>query len=328
MGTKIRRDRSDLPTAPTGDGGRVPDTDPWVGRAIGQAYLARHYEAEKAHAIEGTRFRASMAGSCTRALAYYFAKVAESDPTGPADAWRMQLGTLIHEELQAVFLDAIPGAEIEVKVPIVDGEGSMHIDIVVRQPLEQRWAVGDPEHAAAMKQGQAEWVTAIEVKSINGFGYKMTATSYQGPPKGPKGNHLGQAALGAKAVDADEMIVAYLSMENVGPNLIRYCDDPEFGRFTAQWTYSREEYMAIAEREERRVRYVLGMVPLEDEAAMAEKAKLVPAYVDTDDGVAVQIMPPASGQTVAPAEGGKLMPVGQTWHCGYCRWRARCKADG
>lgn len=326
--TQIRRDLSDLPAASTDAAGRTPDSDPWVGRQLGEAFLAKRHEASKAHAVPGTRFRFSMAGSCTRAIAYYVAGTAESNPATAADAWRMQLGTEIHELLQAAVLDAFPEAEIEVVCQLPEIDGSGHIDIVIRQPLddfEVADQLDDPDRQGGVVQ--TEKVIAIEVKTINGFGFKSQATFFKGPPKGPKPGHLGQAALGAAAIGADELIVVYLAMENVGPTLVRYTDDKIFGRFTAQWTYDRAEFMAIADREKRRVRYVLDKVPAPDGAPSTEAAAKVPAYVDNDFGVAVQIMPPGTGQTVTSHD-GKLMPEGSTWHCDYCRWKDQCKADG
>jgi hypothetical protein len=307
---QIRRDLTGLPTASTDAGGRPPDRDPWVGRTLATAWLDKRYVADKAHAIDGTRMRMSMAGQCTRAIAYYVAGVPESDPPDEADVWRMQLGTEVHELLQAAMVDAFPGAQIELRVGLEELSTSGHIDVVVRTPIDG-----------------GTRTTSIEVKTVNGFGFKMAATNFNGPPEGPRRQHLAQAALQARAIDADEMIIAYVSLENVSPQLARYATTPVFGRFTAQWTYTRDEYMAIFDTEAKRIRYVLDKVPTGDEATMAADAAKVPPFIQHAGGSHARIHPPASGGWIQEAD-GQIIDAGKTWVCDYCRWRAQCNSDG
>jgi hypothetical protein len=50
------------------------------------------------------------------------------------------------------------------------------------------------------------------LKTVNGFSFKMKATGFKGPAEGPSWAHILQGALAARALGADTMIIAYLSM--------------------------------------------------------------------------------------------------------------------
>jgi len=65
--------------------------------------LIKIIEEGKAHAVEGSRFRFSMAGTCSRLLQYYVNGEPVTNPPDAADAWRMGLGTMVHVAIQEYF---------------------------------------------------------------------------------------------------------------------------------------------------------------------------------------------------------------------------------
>jgi len=298
----INRDLSSLAAAEPRSA-VVPDLNPFIGRALAGQWLDENHEQHKNHAVEGTKFRFSMAGSCSRALAYYMTQVEETDPIDEADAWRMGLGTMIHEALQDACVKAFPGAETEVKVQVDGLNGSGHIDMVLHDVRD-----GKP------------WVTAVEIKSINGFGFKMAATGFKGPAEGPRRSHIQQGALGAMSVNADELIICYVAMENVSPSLAKYSDDPVFGRFTAQWTYDRATYMKYAVDEIDRVNHVINA--LESGASAID----IEPTVENNNGVIVSITNPSNGAWILQHE-NEVLDSGTVWNCNYCRWQSRCSKE-
>jgi hypothetical protein len=349
----ITRDLSDLP-AGTPAGGRAPDRDPVFARRIVDAWLARYLadgNDELAFAFPDTRFRASWASGCARKLGYAIlandakrqlaavqtrpldgtdddldrwaeelerakatvAALAPTDPMGVADFWRFSMGTAVHDMIQGVLADAYPDADIELPVdlrPLLDGSGT--IDVVVREQLEHE---ADP------------FVTVVEIKSINGFGFKMAATAQKGPPEGPRHSAVVQGALTATALDADRLIVIYFSLENLSPGLAAGMGvEDEIARFVAQWTYGPEEFRPLAEREHARVNRILEVLG---------EGKLPPrALEDPEVPRAARITDPRPANKPDRARwevvdgDGKVTQVGTTWVCGYCDQRQRCIDDG
>ena len=315
----IRRDLSALPRA-NKSVGIVPDSDPFIGRAVAAAWLMDNHSDSKPHAVAGTKFRFSMAGSCSRSLAYYFAGAEATNLPDAADAWRMGLGTMVHESVQKYFAEAaetwkpaviggkypVDRIEVEFEVPVhlesISGSGSA--DMVVRY--------FDPNNKCV-------WVQVIELKTINGFGFKMAATGFKGPAEGPRLSHVQQAALCARGLDADEVIICYLSMENVSPSIAQsYCDDVEFGRFTAQWSFDRATYEELALLEMDRLQALL----------VADDPVDVERQVYNDWTNIVTISNPRTGAYEEYADDGTLVNAGKIWNCNYCRYQDRCIADG
>ena len=310
----INKNLGSLPVVNTGNGVR-PDADPFIGRAIAKAWLDVNYQEGKAHAVEGSRFRFSMAGTCSRLLQYYVNGVEVTNPPDAADAWRMGLGTMVHEAIQEHF-KSIGNAgnlfdsdsfdvEMETKTSIPKISGSGHVDMF--------FTLYDKNKEVIRK-------IVVEIKTLNGFGFKMAATGFKGPAEGPRRDHIKQAALSAYALDADDVIMCYVSMENVSPSLAgKYCDDPEFGRFTAQWTYSKAEWMPFAEAEIDRIGSVLAQID-------HPSKQLVAPSIENDNGNQVFITDPSTGRWELTHE-GELIDSGKAWQCGYCRYRDRCIKD-
>jgi len=309
----IKKNLGDLPVVSTGNGVR-PDTDPFIGRAIAKAWLDKNYQEGKAHAVEGSRFRFSMAGTCSRQLQYYINGEPVTNPPDAADAWRMGLGTMVHTAIQEYFEASMVNGvfdcnyyevEMETKTSIPEISGSGHVDMF--------FTLFDKDSKPYRK-------VVVEIKTLNGFGFKVAATGFKGPAEGPRRDHIKQAALSAYALDADDVIMCYVSMENVSPSIAgKYCDDPEFGRFTAQWTYSKAEWMPLAEAEIARVSSVLSQI---DDPS----GGLVEPTIENDNGLLVSITDPATGRWELMHE-DTLIDSGRAWQCGYCRYRDTCIAS-
>jgi hypothetical protein len=277
--------------------GEPPDEHPrWGSILIDWCYTQA--EKNKPNAVEGARFRHSDAGICSRALAYAALGIESSNPPDPAGYYIFWLGDVIHEAwqaaLQAKFGEA---AEVEVKVGADDMGG--HIDAVVK-----------------MESGKTEpYVVAIEVKSQGGYGYKLASAQFQGPPEGPKLTHKLQAFLNAKRVNADEAVVLYITKDP--NNWVAEGLDPML-RVVAEWTYTREQYMPLADKEDWRIHEILRL--LDDE-------KMLPARKVPELGAQNHlILDPTKGEWANIVDGALVYPdkYKPYWGCGYCRYQDTC----
>jgi hypothetical protein len=237
--------------------------------------------------------------------------IPKSDPPGLADAWRMGLGTTVHEMLQTIGTELFAGdddfenvkSEVDVDLRPIGIEGSAHIDMVFTY------------------KGK---LTVLELKSAGGFKFKMAATSFKGPPEGPSFGHIMQAALSAKALGAENVVIAYLAMENVSPSLAKAYTKSEAGRFAAEWHYTVEELEPWIEAEVKRIQGIAAVVK-NDNAKVPPRQlcdpEIAPGAVVTDPnhGVWVALESPLS-QTI--------IDTGDTWMCAYCDHRTKCIEDG
>ena len=228
----VAKDLSDLPNAPR-DAGSPPTSQPEFVNAIAESWYQQYLESGAAHRNKAIDlpYRGSFAGfRCDRQLYYAMAGMPRNVPS-IADAYRMSLGTLVHDGLESAIKDAMPNAEFEVEVDLrtIGVDGSAHADIVTY-----------------FDDGRCDAV--VEVKTVNGFGFKTMASDFKGPPEGPRSGHVLQAALSAMALGAERVVVSYLSMESMSPSLSKYVDG-DIGRFAAEWHFSKEEYEAIAKPE-------------------------------------------------------------------------------
>ena len=127
--------------------------------------------------------------------------------------------------------------EVDVDLRTIGVPGSAHADIVTYHD-----------------DGRVDAV--VEVKTVNGFGFKSMATDFKGPAQGPRSGHVLQAAMSAAALNADRVVVAYLSMENLSPSMSKYCEG-DIGRFAAEWHYTRDEYMVMVDSEVSRITQIV-----------------------------------------------------------------------
>lgn len=353
----VVKDMSDLPKASAATG-EPPEQVMRFASLLAEAWHEINVENgadDKAFAVEGTRFRASWATGCARALSY---KVLENDakvalagflatappagdgtnpeddaiqaqhdrlvanveamrPTNPpsvADSFRMGLGTMVHEGLEPAIARAFPGAELEVAVdlrPDVDGSATMDVKLTEPDRISER--TGKP------------YVTVIEIKSVNGYGFKLGVTNERGPAEGPKYSHKVQAALAGVALDADEIVIVWVSLECISVGMAaKYKLPTEAHRFAGEWRYDRETFEPWARREHTRVAKVI---------ALLDEGQLAPRAIDDPEiPKAARIVDPKAkdgyGRWEVRDGEGAITQTGETWWCGYCWHRDRCVVDG
>lgn len=300
----INKSIADLPRS-TDFGGSPPSENNFVAEAVAEKWYDKYLEDGRdtlARAMpEAGPYRGSFASKrCDRALWYGLNDVPYSNPHTLADAWTFGLGHTVHEMLQDVLGDLFEGAEAEVEVDLnaIGIPGSSRMDMVLDYKGKK---------------------TAVEIKSINGFGFKMASTTFHGPPEGPRSGAVIQSALAAKALGCDQIVIAYLSLEKVSTNLASSYSNSEAGRFAAEWHYTVAELDPIIEAETKRINAVV-------------KATKPPPRRLIDQGIPqfAKITNPDSGDWVAlEAPGSKVIAdTGSTWMCAYCSHRDLCKQDG
>lgn len=261
-------------------------------------------------AVEGARFRHSDAGACSRVLAYKALDIPRSNPVDASGDFIMRFGSLAHDAWQEVLQERFPGAEVEVKVGDADMAG--HIDAVVTKPTDLDLAdLGVPD-------AETPWKVAIEAKTVGGFAYKRAigVPPASRVPRGPSYSHVIQAALNAKAVDADEAVVLYWTREAISVQMAADRNLGDYGRVCAEWTLDRPTYEAVAATEITRVKAILDLL---DQGVLP--ARKIP---DPELPLRHVITVPANGEWVSMNEEGVPDDAGLTWHCAYCGWLDIC----
>lgn len=286
------KDLSDLPKAKGGRSGLLPDENPRFIQCLVEAWAEEHDE-NKPTAM-GTKFRHSDAGGCGRAITYTAAGIPASDPMDLSGVWNVALGQRLHDLWQYVLQAKHPGAEVEVKVATRGADGSGHIDAVIRH------------------EGRT---IAYELKSIGGWGYKAAIGLAKGDAEGPKTSHLLQASLNGLGVDADEVVIGYLSKEAVSIGIAESKRLSELERFCAEWTFTREQYEPLAVAEAERISGLLALV---------EDGTLGRRNVPHDMDRGAEIMEPATGAWVNEHPDGTVIATGKQWTCGYCKFQSLC----
>lgn len=293
-------DFHDLPPKPQGE---PPDAESRFGRILVDwchAQALKHDEEWEANHPDPKRFYHSDAGACSRAIAYAALRIKPSNPPDAPGSYIMWLGSMIHEAWQSALQERYPDAEIEVKVED-DGTGG-RIDAVVILPTTNA----------------KPYVISIEAKSAGGYGYKLASAKFNGPPEGPKLGHKLQAFLNAKRRDADEAVVVYLARD---PNNWIADDLDPYLRVVAEWTYTREQYLPLADKEDERIHTILQMV--DDGMLPARKAPEIaldfPKHLIVEPATGAYLIANEKGEWVVP-------PVKNPhyWGCGYCRYQDTC----
>ena len=283
----------------------APVAQPEFVSAVANAWYDEYIEtggAYRAKAIADLPYRGSnTALRCDRQL--YFAMTGEERPLPSiADAYRMSLGTLVHAGLEPAIKKAFKNARFEVPIDLrpIGVPGSANADIVTYHD-----------------DGRCDAV--VEVKTVNGFGFKSMATDFKGPAQGPRSGHILQAALSALALNADRVVVAYLAMENLSPTMSKYVEG-DLGRFAAEWHYDRETYTELALAEVERIKNVAAY--LEFDTAPA------PWVHDTEVPAMSYISDPMKGTwvTIDPKNPNVIVDTGRVWFCDYCDFRTKCVA--
>lgn len=310
------RDLSHLPPAGTPEG-RPPDEHPRFGPALLHAILAERMAAdERPMAAEDARFRASWGGKCSRFLAYAMTGQPKTNPPDVISHWSFLLGQLVHDAIDAVAPLVFPGAEVEVarRIPLVDDDGEIvvvaasHADLVVP---------AHPEEPPSNRR------VAIEVKSTNGYGYKLKSTNFRGPEQGPDMGAVVQGAIACVENDCDELVVLLFSLEAISKDQADRSKLPQpERRVTAEWTFSREECEQIVAAEYRRVKRVTTLIDADgDPTAVPRK------LWSRDQGSWVEIRDPQRGAWEQRQGDGTIVAAGTDWACGYCDYQDRCVSD-
>jgi hypothetical protein len=315
----LKANHSNLPIGNLSEGWK-PDAVPRFGMLLVDAWARRWIpEDELAHAVDGTRLRFSWAGKCARDLSYWLQGFAPSDPMDIADHWRTGLGRMVHELLQAEMKEAYgESASVEhiVDMREIGIDGSGHVDV---------YLVGIEPTMENAKPDLPTRKIVIEVKTINGFGFKM-AVGARGAPEGPRSNAVRQVSMAAEILDADECVIIYLSLECLSK---REWDKIGGGtahrKFMAEWTFGRDVYKPIAQAELQRLNRVL---ELTDEH-LADPSRPLPPRSIPDLPHGARITDPARGTwQLIDRSTDAVKDAGTTWMCDYCANRTRCIEDG
>ena len=247
---------------------------------------------------EGTLWRGSWAGMCARKVAYMTLGEKQTDPPTTADYWRMGLGSVVHELLEPAiqqWLDTDESVTVEEEISVKLGEhGNGHIDMVLNTTDGKK--------------------IVLELKTINGFGYKMSVEKGEGP----RHSHVLQGSMYAHAVDADLLVIGYLSMENISPKRAESFGIDDIGRFASEWHYPKAEFTQWAVDETARLEGIV-LTAHADGSAMDIPRRF--AHSDPDIPFPAEISDPRSG---AWTHGTGF---GRAWQCRYCDYQTRCISE-
>lgn len=279
---------------------QTPDPDPWFVKDVVDQWWQEYRdsgELDLDFAIPGSRVRASWAGMCARRIAYSVAGIEESDPTTVVDAWRFNIGSMLHEVAQKIAAEKYPGAKIELKVAVGD-IGSAHVDLLVTLP-----------------DGRT---VLIEIKTINGYGFKRMF----GPDgEGPRFGGVVQAALAAIHMDPppDEIVLAVFSLECISPyEAAKLGIKGEYQRFAAQYTFTREEYEPVGREEYVRLERIVELVD-------KNGWEFVPRIIADPNLPPHEVVLPSKGTIVIKDNAGNRLGTRTTWHCNYCNFQSQCQ---
>lgn len=280
-----------------------PDRDNWFIASVVEDWWNAYVEAGNLHldfALPNSRFRASWAGQCAKQVAYQVHGVEPTNPITVADAWRFNIGKMLHEHIQDVVQRRFPGSLVEVKVKLGE-HGSGHMDVLVKR-----------------QDGSVERTISVELKTINGFGFKKAVQK-----EGPRVTAVMQGAINAYSMDPrpDEMMIAYFSLEVVSPNEFRRMSglNSEYNRFAAQWTYSKDEYSVIAKQELERLERIVRTV---DKVGPAGVPRIVP-----DPRLGPHLVTNPAKNVLEITQGRDRGREDFCWHCSYCPFKAKCVED-
>lgn len=354
----IQRDTRDIPAGESE--GNPPQATPLIGHLLAE----RWGELDRAEPHVNSRsdvdryVRLGWTGKCSRDLGYRLLDIEKSNPPDLAARWRMGLGTEVHGLLQAVIAETFPGAEVE-KVVDAQHDELFGFPVAGRTDL---FLVTEHERAATPEEvddgcelGVAfdEKRTAVEVKTVNGFGFKSIIGA-RGKAEGPRTSWLYQAAFNGRAHKADRVVIVALSLECLSDRELKSLVTKQGGepdpvrKFVAEWTYEMAELDDLVDRETLRLTKVMAMVdhaaeeyvdymrdggfPEDERTPMAEwiaeRASLLPPrHIPWEMPARARVTDPQKGQWVVEVD-GNVMDSGTVWYCAYCDFKDRCTADG
>lgn len=243
-----------------------------------------------------TPFRCSAVGQCSRKLAYSALGVTSDTPTDDAGLSVMDLGNVIHEQLQAAVGRRYPEAQFEVPVE-VKGLISGSADIYLPDRSE-----------------------VVELKSIGRYGYEeaMGVThpragkqSERAIPGGPKYAHILQAGMYAYGLGAENVTIGYVCKEAFSLTIAERMELTMLDRVMAEWHVPHNVWLPMVQAELARLK----------EINLFVNAETVPDRQGLDDyGQRVELDPDALPRTPA---------YKVSWMCrGYCPYLTQCRSDG
>lgn len=296
--------------------GLTPDEAPRFIGVLADAWREANEERSATHVSSGHAFRHSDAGKCARALSYKAAGIPQSDPMDLTGVWNVTLGQMLHDHWQEQLVRMWDFGEVDQAV-MFGGNQVARIDVTVEQECATEGvdSVGFIDAVLVVTfVDDTTWTIAYELKSIGGFGYKAAVGKARrgSPAEGPKSEHILQGALNALAIDADELVIGYLSKECISANVGRGMD--EMARFCCEWTFTREQFEPLARKEAERVGGILDLVK-DGQLAARKMLELPPGAEITD---------PATGAWQQSAADGSILDAGTVWNCGYCSWKSLC----
>lgn len=159
----------------------------------------------------------------------------------------------------------------------------------------------------------------VELKTMNGFGFKMSATNFKGPAEGPKSGHVLQGAMAADALNCDKLVVGYLALENLGVDLAKQYSTTPVGRFAAEWHMSVEAMRPVLDAEYARIQRLMRNVDHTILPSRELHDRAVPS------GAVITNPNTGTWQTFID---GKVAEMGRIWFCDYCGWKSHCIDDG
>jgi hypothetical protein len=184
-----------------------------------------------------TPFRYSDAGKCARAMAYS-ALGYEGEPFDAPSTFVTNLGTMIHEVVQAAIADDYPDAQFEVASEVFVASG--HSDGII------------PETALGTVQ--------YELKTMGGTAYKKSigfTNRGMKDPQGPRYSAVLQAAINAKANNCDTVVIGHIALEAISRQAARRLGISEAHRFIAEWVIPKSVWEPLADAELARQALVL-----------------------------------------------------------------------
>lgn len=279
----------------------APVSDPNEFAAqLGRAWLELHPRQDREHAVPGTRFRHSDAASCDRQLSY---KLTDTEPTEPLSInslWTFRVGQLVHDDWQPALARAFPDVQLEVKGTSLATDGSFHSDGTIL------WPTGE--------------LDVVEVKSINGFGFKFMVGS-RGKARGPRHSALVQLACNTVSTEgARGGWLVYVSIENMSVKEAAKANFSPLDRMMKVTWYSRGQLEPIAAAEFNRVNRIIDLVDSDMLGARRIPDPELPAdHIVTN---------PATGEWQVLDDQGATLELGSTWQCEYCAFRSKCIEDG
>jgi len=233
-----------------------------------------------------TPFRYSDSGKCARAMSYSYFDYPGEEFDLPS-TFVTSLGTHLHELVQESIGRLYPEAQFEVASRCVTTSGSAD---------------------AYIELDNGEKIL-YELKTINGTGFKKAIGLKTRPPAisnpaGPRASAILQAAVNAKQLACDTVIIGLVSYEAISRQTAAAAGLSEIERFIAEWEIPREVWEPIADAEIIRQLRILEDL---DENYLSDR------FVIDDNMQEVMLAPEDSRQG---------------WQCVYCSYSQQCLKDG